>query len=306
MKTRYIYFRIIKKLLGKSKVKHTVFGHEIQDIENGGNTIRKLLEQDAPCMIARIGSTEMQSINAVYTNDTGLRKDVPQVYLDGIYTYSGFFPKNEKALRELVSCYEEAAKHLDCAAVLQNRDEDFFYKTFAPHNITYVDLCALEPYYSENPWSVALKKKKVLVISPFEDTIRQQFNKREHLFENPDILPPFELVTIKAVQSLGNNTGGFASWFEALESMKNQMEQIDFDIALIGCGAYSFPLAAYAKTLGKKSVVVGGALQLIFGIKGRRWDDSVVINKLCNEYWTRPGETECPKGAENVESGCYW
>ena len=41
----------------------------------------------------------------------------------------------------------------------------------------------------------------------------------------------------------------------------------NFDIALIGCGAYGFPLAAFVKGIGKKAVHIGGPLQLFFGIK---------------------------------------
>lgn len=47
------------------------------------------------------------------------------------------------------------------------------------------------------------------------------------------------------------------------------MDKIDYDICLIGCGAYGFPLAAHAKRKGKKAVHLGGALQLLFGIKGK-------------------------------------
>ena len=50
--------------------------------------------------------------------------------------------------------------------------------------------------------------------------------------------------------------------------MKSQMDQTDYDIALIGCGAYGFPLAAHAKRMGKQAIHMGGSLQLLFGIRG--------------------------------------
>lgn len=49
--------------------------------------------------------------------------------------------------------------------------------------------------------------------------------------------------------------------------MKDEIDKRDYDIALIGCGAYGFPLAAHIKRSGKKAVHLGGALQLLFGIK---------------------------------------
>ena len=49
-----------------------------------------------------------------------------------------------------------------------------------------------------------LRGKKVLVIHPFAETIQHQYEqKRTLLFKNPDVLPEFQLETIKAVQSLG-------------------------------------------------------------------------------------------------------
>jgi hypothetical protein len=45
---------------------------------------------------------------------------------------------------------------------------------------------------------------------------------------------------------------------------------IDFDIAIIGCGAYSFPLAANVKRIGKNSVHLGGASQLLFGFSWKK------------------------------------
>lgn len=166
------------------------------------------------------------------------------------------------------------------------------------------------PFLWENPWTKELKGKKVLVIHPFAETIKKQYEKREHLFENPDILPEFEKLTvIKAVQSIAGNSSetGFKDWFEALDFMKNQMDQSDYEIALIGCGAYGMSLAAHAKRQGKIAVHMAGWTQMLFGIYGNRWiEDQPEFKKYINEYWTRPGIDERPKNAEKVEGGCYW
>jgi len=82
--------------------------------------------------------------------------------------------------------------------------------------------------------------------------------------------------------------------------MCDQMTQMEFDVAIIGCGAYGFPLAACAKRLGKQAIHLGGATQLLFGIKGKRWGD------IGNEHWVHPLPEEHPQGFEKVEGGCYW
>ena len=93
--------------------------------------------------------------------------------------------------------------------------------------------------------------------------------------------------------------------------MENEVDKHDFDIALIGCGAYGFPLAAYVKRKGKKAVHFGGSLQLLFGIRGNRWENpnyNPIYNyaNLMNEYWVKPGSVEKPQNAEKVENACYW
>ena len=166
------------------------------------------------------------------------------------------------------------------------------------------------PFLWENPWTKELKGKKVLVVHPFAETIKKQYDKREHLFENPDVLPEFKKLTvIKAVQSIAGNSSetGFKDWFEALDFMKNQMDQSDYEIALIGCGAYGMSLAAHAKRHGKIAIHMAGWIQMLFGIYGNRWiEDQPEFKKYINEYWTRPSIDERPKNVEKVEGGCYW
>lgn len=149
----------------------------------------------------------------------------------------------------------------------------------------------------------------MLVVSPFEETIRKQYEKRKLLFKNPDVLPDFELVTLKAVQGIGDSKKDlpYKDWFEALEDMKSKISKIDFDIALIGAGAYGMFLGAHCKELGKKAVHMGGATQLLFGIKGRRWD-TFFEKTLYNENWTRVSQKETPAGLEKFEEGtfAYW
>jgi hypothetical protein len=91
-------------------------------------------------------------------------------------------------------------------------------------------------------------------------------------------------------------------WYHALEEMKSQMENADFDIALVGAGAWSLPLVAHAKKLGKKGIHLGGTLQLLFGIKGARFDRGVMYN----EHWTRPLPEDRPANCHLMEQGAYW
>ena len=175
----------------------------------------------------------------------------------------------------------------------------------------------MEPWRYEKPWSAALKGKKVLVIHPFEQSIQEQYAIREKLFAGTDILPEFELLTYKTLQTTGDLIDQrFATWFDALEFMYQEIREKDFDIALLGCGAYGFPLAAKLRADGKQAIHMGGVLQILFGIMGKRWDGTGPnstthkmredIAKYYSEDWTYPKENETPESAGRVEYGPYW
>ena len=90
----------------------------------------------------------------------------------------------------------------------------------------------------------------------------------------------------------------------------------DFDICLIGCGAYGFPLAAHVKKIGKQAVHFGGGLQLMFGIKGIRWKNPQIaldvglpedcyLKYFSNPAWVSPDAYRTVH-SDKVENNCYW
>ena len=112
------------------------------------------------------------------------------------------------------------------------------------------------PWLFKNPWTKWLRGKKVLVVHPFVESISHQYdNNRARLFDNPDVLPEFESLTcIKAVQTQAGEKCQFVDWFEALDYMKGQIDKCDYDVDIIGCGAYGMSLAAHVKRQGKVSL----------------------------------------------------
>jgi hypothetical protein len=161
----------------------------------------------------------------------------------------------------------------------------------------------------QEPWSGALAGKVVLVIHPFARSIDSQYRVSRHrLFADPNVLPEFELKTIRAVQTIAGNTAGFASWFDALDHMRDQIANERFDVAIVGAGAYGLPLGAFVKSLGKQAIHLGGATQVLFGITGHRWETEyrTSIGAMINEHWVRPLPEETPESASTVENGCYW
>ncbi|NCT08851.1 MAG: hypothetical protein GW772_02045 [Flavobacteriia bacterium] len=292
-------------------VKSTIHLKPTSSIEAGSIIKEHLVSQD-PCMIARFGSTEIKAI--IYPNTPFFLKGVLKKMMNynattkefsNMKILSGFFPSNSQTITRFSELMYQDMKLLDVLGSWRF-EERFLVSHFKKSTIVKLD--ALEPYLQKNPWSEALEGKKVLVIHPFNKTIEQQYhNKRTLLFRDPRVLPAFaSLQTIKAVQTLAGNKVAFKDWFEALDFMKKQIDQKDFDIAIIGAGAYGFPLAAHIKRMGKKAIHMGGPTQMLFGIKGKRWVDNPKFKDIINEHFIVPSDEDVIKDATKVEDGCYW
>lgn len=287
-------------------------GRKLLTIQEGNEEIYCKLKKDEPIMIARFGENELRAIISglfdkypVYSPFKYHRRNCE---FDGLFNGAGMFPRNVNLIPKFAEVMIDACKEVDLLGVWFNKYEDFVVEQFCGQTQV-CRLRAIEPYYSmDNPWTRALKNKKVLVIHPFADSIQKQYKKREYLFSDIDFLPQMELMTMKAVQTIaGQKDNRFRNWFEALEYMHQETQKYDYDIAILGCGAYGFPLAARIKRDGKKAIHMGGATQILFGIKGKRWEHHEVISNLFNEYWIKPSEQETPKRRDRIEdNGCYW
>ena len=52
---------------------------------------------------------------------------------------------------------------------------------------------------------------------------------------------------------------------------------------------------------------MGGALQLLFGIMGKRWEKHAIISGFRNEHWVYPLAEDVPENHQNYcEGGTYW
>jgi hypothetical protein len=266
--------------------------------------IKEELKKDKPSMIARFGSVEIKAI--LYPQTPALLQPlIKKSVFNTMHINAGFFPSTEKTIRQFSEMMYEDMKLLDILGCWRI-EERFLQKQYPMAKR--VELSALEPYLQEDPWTSVLENKKVLVIHPFNTTIERQYHtNREFLFKDKSVLPRFEsLQTIKAVQTVAGNDSIFPDWFAALDFMKAEIDKKDFDIAIIGCGAYGFPLAAHVKRMGKKAIHLGGPTQMLFGVKGKRWMDFVNFQDIINDYFVFPDDEDKIKNATKVEEGCYW
>ncbi len=287
--------------------------------QEANDYISDLIQQGKPCMVSKFGTFELDTLEECKVSqkdNLGLsdyidfirhkrsRLNISKNVMSGLCSNAGFFPNKPILLEKYYRINIEAIKQIDVLGSYQVT-EYMFRKEL--QNAVRVNLDGYyAPFYYKNPWTKNLKGKRVLVIHPFSEEIENQYAKRNFLWEDENVLPEFLLITYKTVQSIAGAQTEFATWFDALQKMKDDIQKIDFDVALIGCGAYGMPLAAFCKQMGKQAIHLAGWLQILFGIKGTRWDNNPRVSQFYNEYWIRPSEKNRPRGAELIENGCYW
>ena len=319
---RYRKNQFYEKVTGKSHwaMPKMVAGHILLSTKRTNKEIYDAIIAGKPYWAGRWGGTEMNMIYEFMKHGFHSEYDNREEATNRLCSLSGFFPNDIELGQRFVDSMLSVCGQIDLQGQWRRYMEDYIYLRYQ-RNTKLSQLFHIEPWNmykyknsSQKPWSAALKGKKVLVVHPFVESIEKQYaENREHLFEkifdSADILPEFELKTLKAVQTLaGEEDNRFENWFDALEWMENKMDQIDYDVAIIGCGAYGYPLAAHAKEMGKVAIHLGGATQILFGIIGSRWEveNPKFCNDVVNEYWVRPMDSEKIKNGKKVENGCYW
>ena len=283
--------------------------------QRASDIIKQKISNSDRLMVCRFGWVELNCLVAdrlrnrsFFKNSIDfIRGDISSFWREKVYetmsNNAGFFPTNEENIKRFCDLMLKEMSLVDILGSWR-KEESIFSKELS--GSIKIPISDLDPFKHADPWSEALKDKIVFVIHPFEESINKQFKNREFLFNDKRILPEFELKTLKAVQSIANNKTEFSDWFEALDYMKEKISATHFDVAIIGCGAYGFPLAAHVKRMGKKAIHLGGATQILFGIKGKRWESIEHVSKHINQYWTFPMAHEYPANYKKVENGCYW
>jgi hypothetical protein len=225
-----------------------------------------------------------------------------------LHQQAGVFPPTADTYCRFSEIFLERLRNIDACAVWHNPGESEILNRYCPA-VRRLELQALEPYFFTPPWSAQLAAKRVLVVHPFEFSIRAQIARRDLVWSKmPDVLPECEIEIIRAPFGFANTD--FRDWFEMLQWLEDRVEEAfarrQFQVALIGCGAAGIPLAAKVKELGGIGIHIGGPLQLLFGICGRRWEKLPGFDRIFNEFWIRPSSEETPDTAGAVDNGGYW
>ncbi len=292
-----------ERLFHRSEVLSSFGKNKILSIEEGGDFIRNIIlkPSSSPFLLMRFGASELGIVHGKEKIERGLASDFKKKAKWAISVRAGIHPTDKENLLTYAFLFEEALKEAEAIQVFGFHMERYFYEKFA-YGKPLLNGFAAEPFLGK--WSSALKGKKVLVLSPFKEEILSQYKKRDKLLPNEkELLPSMDLRVVSPPYTLGE--GEFPPYYEGVNSTVEECLKEPFDIALISAGGYSALIGLELKRAGYSSFIVGGSLQTLFGIIGKRWINREHVSQRMNDAWIHP-QKEKPKGFEQIDGGAYW
>lgn len=288
----------------------------MNSISESNKEIIKILTTNKNFSLIRIGAESSIVIEYCLTNniDTKYFNENITLFNAGIYSRSNDKIIFEKFCKIVIESYKNSSilAYINMPGQI-NKMQDYIINNY---NLFKIHSRALEPFYivneNEKPWTHYLKGKKVLIINPFVESFKKQLKNKFQIFKDPDkkiFLDDQEFIFYKAYQtSAGNHI--HEDWYETYNLMCNDIKKLDFDIALLGCGGYGLPLCNFIKmNMNKSAIYIGGGLQLLFGVMGRRWENRDDWKKIIRDNDTkfiRPSGDEILRNKDMIEQGCYW
>lgn len=217
----------------------------------------------------------------------------------------GIFPDSDASLDAFCEALLAAASVMDVMGVMGYPGEPEVLGRHAPQ-ARLIPLRSLDPWYFPDPWSRHLAGCRVAVISPFAESIARQYARRAEIWPGTDMLPDFTLRTIRMPLSPGLAPPREPDWQARMARLIEALEAEPYDVLLVGAGGISLLLAAHARGRGRIGFHMGGPTQILFGVRGRRWDQEPFFQQRINAAWVRPDPSETPDGVLKIERGCYW
>lgn len=310
--TKVILAKCTQKNVFLERAKHLgkAVGRPFISNEEFNKVLKQKLVSGDPFFCCRYGNSEFTACFYALLRKQGILDEIGKTLLKTAKSGPGVFPEDENVYLQFADTYMQALGNADLNAYWGSvlMEEYLIDKVMRKDCVQYA-MRALEPFQYDVPWTTALKGRNVLIVHPFAELIEKQYQRRNEIFPKKEILPECNLKVLKAIQSSGETVPQeYKNWSEALDALYYQCMEQDFDVALLACGSYAVPLASKLKNAGKQVIVLGGMMQLMFGIKGARWETSRPdIVAMYNDAWVRAGEGYRVENADRmVDGAAYW
>lgn len=304
---RDIYYnKLMKKTLGFSQKSYAYENRVLPDVKESNSIIFDFIQSGKPFSLVRPGNGEYSFAleweeRKIFGRRLYKRKsdnwDIHMSLFSGQEDRYNYMFRQDIADADVFVGFPESIM------------EEYLCERYCSDSI-WLSMDCFGPVSAHNPWTNALEGKKVLFVSQFADYLQMQYEKRDLLYYGKWQFPEFELIPVRSVWYFPQQKDErFNSWFEALDYLFNEIMKHDFDIAILSCGSFAINLASMIKRAGKQAIQYAGELQMLFGIRGARWDNNPFFSQYFNESWIRIDKKDVGIKQDELttlDNGCYW
>jgi hypothetical protein len=143
-------------------------------------------------------------------------------------------------------------------------------------------------YIQSNPWTLALKGKRILIISLFADEMREKDNNRDKIY-GIDLFPECKIMYIKPPHTHGDMSSHVFT--EELREFNRHLDAIsgNYDVALVSAKGYGNLICSHIYDTLHSAINIGDVLQMYFGIiyQENMIKYADVLRCYINIHWTR-------------------
>ncbi len=230
---------------------------------------------------------------------------------------AGVYPQDNDFLMKYAQGYEQMCQQLDCVAVAPGGmvTPAVFAEKFTATRLGFNDLEPNRsvPYDIQDCYLPELTDRRIVIVSSIGHLLMGRANRETFTQVWARIgVPWFSPASVEAVdfpfiydQSTRQK---YPDVWKVYDLVVQELSHRDFDVALIAAGGIGAPIATAVKNLGRVGISLGGHLQVLFGVQGKRWlDDPQWQKNYVNDAWTRPPASALPNAPLGlVDDGAYW
>lgn len=230
---------------------------------------------------------------------------------------AGVYPSDPRFARAFVAQYADDLRQLDCLGLFGAPGEAALIRH---HGLScrFVAFKDMEPDRSSPAdesrcYLPHFRGRRLLLVAPFADLLRQRAER--DTFEKvwartgKPWFHPSSVLAVEFPYAFEKATQArFATVLDLRDEIAARIDAVDFDVALVAAGALGIPLAAHIKRSGRIALSLGGHLQVLFGVLGKRWRDIASWRRsYFNEHWIDLPERYRPTDWEQLtDGGAYW
>lgn len=224
----------------------------------------------------------LKNVIPVMKNNAGIKLSS----IDSIMKYSDMYLKAFDNA-EMYQGWESQGGYLQHIA----QSHEYIKKSYPNKQIVWSSALDIYHYIYADPWTLALKYKRVLIISPFETSILEKIPVLSKIYQKNgqdfNIFQDCTISTICSPKTQANEKSQefyqeLGDFFIKLDAIKDT-----YDIALISAEGYGNLICNYIFESGKSAIYVGDVLPTYFGIIKNKLLQEIpdIIRLYMNEYW---------------------